>query len=116
MAAHFIHEHYIFARTGDHETYSYYGPLNLVTFNVGCHNEHHDFIGVPGSRLPELRRIAGRHYETLVSHRSWAGVLARFILDEAMGFDSRIVRSQETHRRLSRVRLKPRAKFSTEPA
>jgi sphingolipid delta-4 desaturase len=91
VAGHFIHEHYTFGAPGQ-ETLSYYGPLNIVTFNVGYHNEHHDFMGIAGWRLPELRRLVPE-YDELVSHRSWTGIMHRFVTDSSMSHASRIVRS-----------------------
>ncbi len=91
VAGHYISEHYVF-QPGQ-ETYSYYGPLNRLTFNVGYHNEHHDFPYIPGSRLAELRRIAPEYYEGLLSHRSWTKTLWRFITRSDLGGYSRVKRT-----------------------
>lgn len=90
IAGHYISEHYVF-RPGQ-ETYSYYGPLNLIAFNVGYHNEHHDFPYVPGSRLPELRRIAPEFYDSLHHHASWTLTLWHYVTRPELGGFSRIKR------------------------
>lgn len=108
-AAHFIAEHYVFSRvdTGvknnktPHdpsiplpETYSYYGPLNVLTYNVGLHNEHHDFPAVPWTRLPKLHNIAKEFYQDLPHHKSWIFVIWYFILDPQVGLWCRIKRKE----------------------
>lgn len=106
-AGHFIAEHYVFSqhkpvakgRASDPavpvpETYSYYGPLNLLTYNVGYHNEHHDFPAVPWTRLPAVRRIASEFYEELPSHESWVRVIWQFILDGETGLWCRVKRAE----------------------
>lgn len=93
VAAHFIHEHYTFAP--NQETFSYYGPLNKVTFNVGYHNEHHDLMNIPGSKLPLVKKIAPEYYNDLVTHKSWTCVLFEFVFRRDMGLRSRIVRTSE---------------------
>lgn len=93
VAGHFIAEHYMFAK--GYETYSYYGPLNFITFNVGYHNEHHDFPAVPGSRLPEVKRIAAEFYDDMPQHHSWTKVLYDFVMDPAVGPYARIKRKQK---------------------
>jgi len=92
LAGHFIAEHYTFIK--GQETYSYYGPLNFLMFNVGYHNEHHDFPRVPGSRLPALRALAPEYYDTLPHHMSYVQVLYNYIFDPEIGPWSRIKRQQ----------------------
>ncbi|XP_032818586.1 sphingolipid delta(4)-desaturase DES1-like [Petromyzon marinus] len=90
ISGHFIAEHYMFLK--GHETYSYYGPLNMLTFNVGYHMEHHDFPSIPGCRLPLVRKIAPEFYEDLPQHDSWVKVLWDFITDDSLGPYSRVKR------------------------
>jgi sphingolipid delta-4 desaturase len=92
-AGHLIAEHYTFE--DEAETYSYYGPLNLLCWNVGLHNEHHDFPRVPGWRLPEVTKIAPEFYENLPIHKSWCGVIYSFITDPKMTVYSRVKRAEK---------------------
>eukprot|EP01083_Nonionella_stella_P192467 711415_1 len=89
-AGHFIAEHYVFVK--GYETYSYYGCVNYVNFNVGYHNEHHDFPKIPWSRLPEVRKIAPEWYDHLPHHDSYIKVIWRYITDPEMGPWSRVKR------------------------
>eukprot|EP00937_MAST-01D_sp_MAST-1D-sp2_P007949 g7949.t1 len=94
VSGHFVAEHYTFSPGV--ETYSYYGPMNALTFNVGYHNEHHDFPFIPGSRLPRVRQIAPEFYEPLPKYHSWCGVIGRLIFSDAGLWD-----------RMKRKTLKP---------
>jgi len=121
VAGHFIAEHYIMSTTTTaaatsssstadatpasalnaahavpkpEETYSYYGPLNHLTYNVGLHNEHHDFPAVPWTRLPKLRELAHEFYDDLPCHQSWVGVMWQFVLDDNVGLWCRLKRKE----------------------
>lgn len=110
IAGHFLAEHYIMetkqqdiptrksAATSDFvvpETYSYYGPLNILVYNAGYHNEHHDFPYIPWTRLPELNRIAKDFYDPLPAHYSWSRVLIDFVLDKRVSLWNRVKRNKE---------------------
>ncbi|CBQ73034.1 related to dihydroceramide delta(4)-desaturase [Sporisorium reilianum SRZ2] len=90
-AAHFIAEHYMFAGV-QQETWSYYGPLNMLAYNVGYHNEHHDFPSVPWTRLPALRKLAPEFYDCLPRHTSWPMVTVRFVFGGDSGLWARVKR------------------------
>ncbi|UZJ53570.1 hypothetical protein CBS101457_002890 [Exobasidium rhododendri] len=90
-AGHFIAEHYMFGGI-QQETWSYYGPLNILAYNVGYHNEHHDFPSVPWTRLPALRKMAPEFYDVLPHHTSWPLVTLQFIFGEDSGMFARVKR------------------------
>lgn len=94
VAGHFISEHYTFVK--GFETYSYYGPLNVFAFNVGLHNEHHDFPRIPWSRLWKVREIAPEFYDDLPVCKSWPGCLWDYITDKEVGPYSRVKRLAPT--------------------
>lgn len=92
VGARWIQEHYL-THPGGQETFSYYGGLNAIAFNVGYHNEHHDLMRVPWMRLPRIRRAAPELYDSLHYHTSWTRLLIRFIVDPTLGLHSRAVRT-----------------------
>ena len=99
LGARWIQRHYLTEDT-DQETFSYYGPLNRLAFNVGYHNEHHDFPSVAWDRLPQIRAVAPEVYNTLSAHQSWTRLLWRFLSDRKISLFSRIVRNERNHRTL----------------
>lgn len=110
-AGHFIAEHYVLNENNvprdnggrekgnvsekllPAETYSYYGSLNLLTWNVGYHNEHHDFPYIAWTKLPELRKIAAEFYEPLPQVKSWCGVLWYFCFEDINNLWCRVKRA-----------------------
>jgi sphingolipid delta-4 desaturase len=91
LGGRWIQEHYL--THGEQETYSYYGVLNTVAFNVGFHNEHHDFPSVPWNKLPQIKSTAPAFYNSLASHKSWTKLWLRFLFDREISLYSRIVRN-----------------------
>ncbi len=102
-AGHFFAEHYVFdgleiaaydPKTGRSppETYSYYGPLNIFTYNVGLHNEHHDFPYIPWTRLYKLNRIAREFYDPLPKYYCWSIIIVKFIFDPKVSLWCRVRR------------------------
>jgi sphingolipid delta-4 desaturase len=93
LGARWIQEHYL---TDDEkqETHSYYGWLNVVAFNVGHHNEHHDFPSIPWNKLPKIRKTAPEYYNTLYYHTSWIALFFRFLFDKEISLYHRILRKE----------------------
>ena len=104
-AAHLIAEHY--ETISGQETYSYYGPANWLNFNVGYHNEHHDFPRIPWTRLPELTKMAPEFYLALPYYTSYLAVLYSYITDNDLGPHARI-------KRINKEKSKPSSLLTTD--
>jgi len=120
-AGHFIAEHYttLSSQRGAHrtgmtplksggekrgeklypdETFTYRGPLNMFSYNVGVHVAHHDFPFVSGLRLAEVEKAAPEYYEHLPVTTSWPGTIYHYIFSEANPFDRVKRKSDKTAR------------------
>jgi sphingolipid delta-4 desaturase len=86
------------------ETYSYYGALNYICWNVGYHNEHHDFPKVAGWNLPKVKAAAPEFYNNLHEHKSWTYVLWRYITDPTINPFSRVRRIKTKASMLEKIR------------
>jgi sphingolipid delta-4 desaturase len=105
-AGHFIAEHYtnLSSTRGPHqtgltahkkgddelfpdETFTYRGPLNLVSYYVGIHVAHHDFPFVSGFRLAEVEKMCPEFYEHLPETKSWPGTIYDYIMGDGCPFD-----------------------------
>ena len=95
LGGRWIQEHYVVHEK--QETYSYYGPINWLDFNVGYHNEHHDFIRIPWQNLPKVRALAPEFYNNLYYHTSYVKLLGKFLFDPKMTLFNRVVRPNRTH-------------------
>jgi len=96
VGARWIQEHFVLEKY--QETYSYYGPMNRITVNIGYHNEHHDFPFIPWNRLPEVKKLAPEVYDALHSHRSWLRVWKQFLSDRNLSLFSRVARDAISNR------------------
>ena len=107
LGARWIQEHYLTSGE-EQETHSYYGVLNTVAFNVGYHNEHHDFPSVPWNRLPQIRKNAGGFYNNLAYHTSWTKLFFRFLFDKEISLFSRVIRKERGKVKLTDISIPDR--------
>ncbi|RNF11656.1 putative fatty acid desaturase, putative,sphingolipid delta 4 desaturase [Trypanosoma conorhini] len=99
LAGHFISEHYVFKGDGKQETFSYYGPLNWLTWMAGYHVEHHDFPNIAWVHISKLHAIAPEFYNDLYVTESWPGTLYDFLFDKKVNQLSRVVREKGASKR-----------------
>jgi len=108
LGARWIQEHY--PTQPFQSTYSYYGPANRVAFNIGFHNEHHDFPSVPWNNLPYVKQQAPEYYDTLFAYTSYTKLMIDFIREQKW---SLLVR-YETEKKLAEAALAAAANGKAE--
>jgi sphingolipid delta-4 desaturase len=72
-----------------------------LAFNVGYHNEHHDFSFVAWNNLPKIRAIAPEYYDTLVYHTSWTKLLFQWLWKGDLSLFSRVLREDRAGMQVS---------------
>lgn len=93
VGIHILSEHYEFNKSQD--TYSYYGWINYLNFNMGYHIEHHDFPNISWRNLPKLKALAPEFYDNLPVIDSYFHVMYSYVFDDDIGPWSRVVREPE---------------------
>ena len=81
LSARWIAEHANAHASRRQETYSYYGSLNQIIFNIGYHQEHHDHPTVPLFNLPAVKALAPEFYSSMATHTSYCWLLWDFIVN-----------------------------------
>jgi len=79
-----VQEHYM--QKKGQPTNSVYSPFSFFLFNLGFHNEHHDFPTVPWNRLPQIRKMAPEFYNTLFYYDSYTQVLIEFFTNPGIPY------------------------------
>jgi sphingolipid delta-4 desaturase len=93
LGGRWVQEHYMTSGPIQ-ETHSYYGPLNIVAFNVGYHNEHHDFPSVPWTNLPKVHKAGEKYYKAIGYHNSWTMLWLKFLFDREISLYHRMLRKR----------------------
>jgi len=93
LGGRWVQEHYMTSGPVQ-ETASYYGPLNIVAFNVGYHNEHHDFPSVPWNNLPKVHQAGEKWYKGIAYHNSWTMLWLKFIFERELSLYHRMLRKR----------------------
>ena len=89
---HILQEHVWFG--APRETSSYYGPMNLISFDFGHHTEHHDFSNIPTRDLHTLTEMAPEFYVADPAYRSRTRLLWAFVIDRRIRMQQRNHASQ----------------------